>query len=227
MRIAIIPARAGSKRIPGKNIKLLNGQPLFYYMADTLKQTGLFKLLAINTDSEEIAILASMRYGDWVHIIERPSELSGDHVPMNLIIEYDISLLGIENDYFQTHSTNPLLTAETVKAALLQYKAGKLSAQHDSLFSVNALNTRLYDKDLKPLNHNPEVLIRTQDLDVIYEENSNFYIFSGESFFSNKHRIGRTPTPYVMSRNSLEGIDIDEPSDWDFAEIIIKHCRYR
>jgi N-acylneuraminate cytidylyltransferase len=78
---------------------------------------------------------------------------------------------------------------------------------------VNALKTRLYDKDLNPINHNTAVLACTQDLEVIYEENSNFYIFSGESFLHNRHRIGPNPMPYIMSRNSVEGIDIDEISD--------------
>ena len=83
----------------------------------------------------------------------------------------------------------------------------------------------MYDKELKPVNHNPAVLGRTQDLDLIYEENSNFYIFSGESFACNKHRIGRNPGLYAMTRNSPEGIDIDEISDWNFAELVIK-CGY-
>ncbi len=220
--IALLPMKGHSERVPGKNIKPLNGKPLFFYIADTLKEAGLLSLLAINTDSGEIGRLASERYGDWVRIIERPHELCGDHVPMNLIIKHDITLLGIEHDFFQTHSTNPLLSVGTVRAALDQYEAGKRSTLSDSVFSVNALKTRLYDQNLKPLNHNPAVLLRTQDLDVIYEENSNFYIFSGESFFSNNHRIGKNPSPYVMSRNSTESIDIDDPTDWDFAEMIIK-----
>lgn len=220
--IALLPMKGHSERVPNKNIRHLNGRPLFYYIADTLKNTGIFDMLAINTDSPAIVQLAVDRYGDWVHIIDRPPDLVGDHVPMNLIIAHDISLLGAENDYFQTHSTNPLLSAETIRTAVERYYAGSRNGEFDSLFSVNALKTRLYDKDLNPVNHNPAVLGRTQDLDVIYEENSNFYIFSGESFAHNIHRIGPNPSPYAMSRNSVEGIDIDEISDWDFAEVILK-----
>lgn len=220
--IALLPMKKNSERIPAKNIKSLNGMPLFFYIADTLQASGLFNLLAINTDSEEIASNAVARYGNWVRVIERPCELCGDHVQMNSIITHDVKLLGINNDYFQTHSTNPFLSLETIRAAVYCYLEGKEGGGFDSVFSVNAMHTRLYDKDLKPINHDPAVLARTQDLDVIYEENSNFYIFSGESFFRNNHRIGIMPSPYVMSRNSLEGIDIDEPSDWIFAEMIIK-----
>jgi CMP-N-acetylneuraminic acid synthetase len=220
--IALLPMKEHSERVPNKNIRDLHGRPLFYYIADTLKNTGIFKLLAIDTDSPAIAQLATERYGDWVRIIDRPTELVGDHVSMNLILAHDISVLGAGNDYFQTHSTNPLLSAGTIRAAVDQYYAGSRNGEFDNLFSVNALRTRLYDKDLKPVNHNPAVLGRTQDLNVIYEENSNFYIFSGECFACNNHRIGRNPKPYVMSRNSVEGIDIDEISDWDIAEMILK-----
>ena len=220
--IALLPMKGHSERVPNKNIKPLNGHPLFYYIADTLKKTGLFELLAINTDSLEIARLATDRYGDWVRIIDRPPDLVGDHVPMNSIIAHDIAILGTDNFYFQTHSTNPLLSARTIRTAVERYYVGSRNDTFDSLFSVNALQTRLYDKDLKPMNHNPAVLGRTQDLDIVYEENSNFYIFSGESFAYNRHRIGPNPSLYVMNRNSAEGIDIDEIPDWDFAEAILK-----
>jgi CMP-N-acetylneuraminic acid synthetase len=220
--IALLPMKGHSERVPNKNIRHLHGRPLFFYIADTLKNTGIFELLAINTDSQAIAQLATDRYGEWVRIIDRPAELVGDHTPMNSIIAHDIAVLGTKNDYFQTHSTNPLLGEATIRAAVERYSAGSSTGEFDSLFAVNAMKTRLYDKNLKPINHNPAVLGRTQDLDVVYEENSNFYIFSGQSFACNKHRIGPKPCPFVMSRNSVEGIDIDEISDWDFAEIILK-----
>jgi CMP-N-acetylneuraminic acid synthetase len=220
--IALLPMKAHSERVPNKNIKLLNGKPLFFYIADTLKATNFLELLAINTDSQEIARLAAERYGDWVQVIKRPSQICGDNVSMNTIIAHDIEVLGLENDYFQTHSTSPLLSVETVSSAINQYMSEKATLGIESVFSVNALHTRLYSKDLSPLNHDPRFLIRTQDLDVIYEENSSFYIFSGSSFFSNNHRIGVSSSPYIMNRNSTEVIDIDEPQDWDLAEIIMK-----
>lgn len=220
--IALLPMKGHSERVPNKNIRHLHGCPLFFYIADTLQKTDIFELLAIDTDSEPISQLATERYGDWVCIIDRPHKLIGDHVPMNLIIAHDISQLGAQKNYFQTHSTNPLLSAKTIRSAVEQYYAGRKNGDFDSMFSVNALQTRLYDKDMNPVNHNPAVLGRTQDLDVIYEENSNFYIFSGESFARSNHRVGCNPKPYVMNRNSAEGIDIDEISDWDFAELILK-----
>lgn len=219
---ALLPMKEHSERIPEKNFRLLNGKPFFFYITDTLKTTGLFTNLVINTDSRRIEQLAKEKYGQWVVIIQRPKELQGDYVPMNAVIAHDINILGLDNDFMQTHSTNPFLRSETILAAAAMYREGKESGVYDSLFAVNAIKTRLYDKDLRPLNHNPVVLGRTQDLDVIYEENSNFYFFSGESFLKNSHRIGQKPRVFPMNRNLIESLDVDDLSDWGFAEALLK-----
>ena len=92
----------------------------------------------------------------------------------------------------------------------------------DSLFGATKVQTRFYDKDANPINHNPEELLRTQDLEPLYEENSNFYIFSKESFKnSNKKRIGIKPQ--IFEVNKLEAIDIDEPEDFILAELLYKN----
>lgn len=219
---ALLPMKEHSERVPGKNFKLLNGKPLFFHIADTLRTTGLFARLVIDTDGNRIGDLAKERYGDWAVIIRRPVELQGDHVPMNAVIAHDIKVMGCDNDFMQTHSTNPLLKAETIEKATEMYREGKASCALDSLFAANVLNTRLYDKGLKPINHNPAVLGRTQDLDVIYEENSNFYFFSEESFRKANHRIGHNPQVYPMNRSAIESLDVDDLSDWELAEALLK-----
>jgi|APSaa5957512535_1039671.scaffolds.fasta_scaffold28869_3 CMP-N-acetylneuraminic acid synthetase len=219
---ALLPMKEHSERIPEKNFRLLNDKPFFFYIADTLKATGLFTKLVIDTDGKLIEDLAKERYGDWVVIIQRPEELCGDYVAMNEIIAHDINILGIENDFMQTHSTNPFLTSKTIQKATEMYLSGKSSGAFDSLFSANELKTRLYDKDMAPLNHSPAELIRTQDLETIYEENSNFYFFSGEVFQKNNHRIGLKPQVYPMNRSAIETLDVDNQSDWNLAESLLK-----
>ena len=150
--------KAHSERVPRKNVKKLVNKPLFFHIADKLEESARFQLLAINTDSEEIASLAKDRYGSWAKIIDRPAELCGDDVPMNTIISHDVKLLGIDNHYFQTHSTNPFLSVATIKDALNQYLEGT-DNKYDSIFSVNAIYSRLYSKDLKPLNHDKKILL--------------------------------------------------------------------
>ena len=90
---------------------------------------------------------------------------------------------------------------------------------YDSIFSVTRMNTRLYDKDGNPFNHDPEQLLRTQDLDPLFEENSNFYIFTRESFNkAGKKRIGKNPLMFEIDK--LEAVDIDEPQDFVIAEVL-------
>jgi len=222
MLIALLPMKGNSERVPQKNIRPLNGKPLFFYVADNIKKTGLFDNLVINTDSLEIEKMATERYGDWVNIYKRPAHLRGDMISMNSIIEYDVKNIGIGHDYMQTHSTSPFLSPRTIVSAVTEYKKQKNAGTLDSLFSVTKIHSRLYNKDLDPINHNPHELARTQDLEVVYEENSAFYLFSGESFIANNHRIGRFGKIYPMPRNSVECIDIDEIDDWVLADLILK-----
>ena len=111
--------------------------------------------------------------------------------------------------------TNPCLKKETIEKAIEIFK---IQNDYDSLFTVTKIQARLYDKDFNPLNHDPDELIRTQDLPQVYEENSCLYIFSRNSFFKNKSRIGRNP--YLFEINKLEAIDIDTEEDFILAEKI-------
>lgn len=138
---------------------------------------------------------------------------------MNNIIDYDISQLEGEH-FLQTHSTNPLLRSETINKAIEVY-FNNLD-KFDSVFGVTKVQTRFYDKNAKAINHNPNELLRTQDLEPMYEENSNFYIFSKESFKeANNKRIGLKPQ--IFEVNKLEAIDIDEPEDFIMAELLYKN----
>lgn len=219
--LALLPMKGNSERIPNKNLKTICGKPLFFHIADKLKKTNLFDNLVINTDSKEIISLANDRYKSWVTIIERPHNLRGDNVSMNSIIEHDLSVMGFENDYFQTHSTNPLLETHTIKKAVKEFYENKRNFNVESIFSVTPFKKRLYDHNLKPINHNPKKLEQTQNLKLTFEENSNFYIFSGKSFLDNNHRIGKKSKFFIMNQETFESLDIDEKNDWNLAEILL------
>ena len=140
---------------------------------------------------------------------------------MNTIIEYDLK--NSDGDiYFQTHSTNPLLEVNTIDVALEKMQEIlNTNNGYDSIFSVTRLQTRLYNEDGKALNHDPKKLIRTQDLTPVYEENSNFYIFTRESFKNaGNKRIGTKPFMYEI--NKIEAVDIDENEDFIIAETLFK-----
>jgi len=213
---ALLPMKGTSERVPNKNMKDFNGVPLYHAIMKSLLASKYIDKVVINTDSDIIVKDAKDNFKDRVIIIDRPQNIRGGDVSMNIIIDYDLSKLN--GEYFlQTHSTNPLLKTDTIDKAIETY-LNKLD-KYDSLFGVTKVQTRFYDKDANPINHNPEELLRTQDLEPLYEENSNFYIFSKDSFEkSNKKRIGLKPQ--IFEVNKLEAVDIDEPEDFKLAELI-------
>ena len=138
---------------------------------------------------------------------------------MNKITAYDMQQVPEYNHFILTHCTTPLLKKETLETAIKKYLENL--EKFDSLFSVTELYVRLWDKDFKPINHDPQNLLRTQDLDPIYEENAAIYIFSRDSFNNNnQNRIGKNPQLFPM--NKLEAVDIDYPEDFVLAETLFK-----
>lgn len=213
----LLPMKGHSERVPNKNMKSFAGKPLYHAVMQELERCPVVAEVLINTDSEHIAEDAVSHFSK-VKIIRRPVDLQGDMVSMNRIIEYDLEQSAATH-FIQTHSTNPLLKSETLEQAANSYLAGL--ATYDSLFSVTRLQTRLYFKDARPVNHNPAELIRTQDLEPLFEENSCFYIFSKQSFAAaNGRRIGNNPALFTMDK--LEAVDIDEPEDFVLAELLYK-----
>ncbi len=211
----LVPMKGHSERVPNKNMKPFHGRPLYHYIVETALSCPYVEKVAINTDGEALKADIQKHFPD-VLIIDRPKEIQGDFVSMNKIIAYDLSVL--EGEYFlQTHSTNPLLSTTTMSRAIEVYFENM--DKHDSLFSVTRLQTRLYWGDGRPINHDPEELLRTQDLPPVYEENSNFYIFSKRSFQeAGNNRIGKKPLLFEVDK--LEAIDIDEPQDFLLAETL-------
>lgn len=211
-----MPMKGESERVPNKNMRDFDGQPLCSVMLDKLVASDLIDQVIINTDSKLIKNFVEGRY-DKVTIIERPFELRGNDVSMNKIIANDINLYPADL-YLQTHSTNPLLREGTIEKAIEKFNTN--SENYDSLFSVNRFQTRFYKENGKALNHNPEELIKTQDLPVLYEENSCIYIFTKKSFEKNNRRIGEKPILFEI--NQLEAVDIDVEEEFILAEKLHK-----
>lgn len=210
-----------SERVPNKNMKAFDGAPLYHAVMKALLGARAIDTVVIDTDSGVIADDARNHFGGAVRILERPETIRGDFVSMNMIIDYDLSQLP-GTHFLQTHSTNPLLRSTTIDAAVEQYFE-KLE-RFDSLFSVTRLQTRLYDGKAKPVNHDPNELLRTQDLAPLFEENSNFYLFSKTAFAeADNKRIGLRPQMFEM--NQLEATDIDNMEDFQLAELLHKHWK--
>ena len=139
---------------------------------------------------------------------------------MNEILLNDTSQ--VEADFFlQTHSTNPILSTETVSRAVQTFLAGYPG--HDSLLSVTRLQTRLYDQHGRALNHDPNVLLQTQDLPPVFKENSCIYIFTRENLFRRRNRIGDRSLLFEIGAD--EAWDIDEELDFAIADFLLSGKR--
>lgn len=212
--VALLPMKANSQRVKGKNFRDFCGKPLFRWILDTLLSLEEIDQVVINTDARAILAANGLTDGDRVVIRDRKPEICGDLVSMNKVLADDVA--NVEADiYLMTHTTNPLLSANTIRDALKTFMEAKQAGKADSLFTVNKIQTRFYRADCSPVNHNPDNLIPTQHLEPWFEENSNLYIFTRDSFAKTDARIGKQPIMYETPR--FESVDIDTPEDWDFA----------
>ncbi|MBE0681725.1 MAG: acylneuraminate cytidylyltransferase family protein [Anaerolineales bacterium] len=213
---ALVPMRHHSQRVPGKNFRPLAGKPLFQHIIETLLAVPEIELVMVDTDSEPV-MEGVRRLFPAVKLIQRPEHLRADDVPMNEILLHDTAQVNAEF-YLQTHSTNPLLKADTISRAIqslfTHYPA------YDSLFSVTRLQTRLYFQDGRAINHNPLELIQTQDLPPVYEENSCLYIFTRENLARKHHRIG--DKPLMLEVDAAEAWDIDEELDFEITDFLMR-----
>lgn len=217
MRITgIVPMRHNSERVPGKNYRNFGGIPLYHHIIKALEATPEIDQVVIDTDSPFIINEASKVFPK-VIILERPENLRDGAIPMNDVLLNTITKL--ESDFFlQTHSTNPLLKSSTISQCLNEFLENQ--DMYDSLFSVTRLHTRLWDQHVNAVNHDPAVLLRTQDLPPIFEENSCMYLFTESSLRESGNRIGKKPLMFEMDPE--EAIDIDVELDFRLAEFLYR-----
>jgi CMP-N-acetylneuraminic acid synthetase len=220
--VALLPMKANSERVKGKNFREFGGKPLFRWMLDTLLSVSEIDLIVINTDARNVLAENGLFENDRILIRDRNAKICGDMVSMNLVIKDDIE--NIEADtYLMTHTTNPLLSRQSIVAAIEKFHAAAKVGAADSLFTVNKVQERFYDRNAKPINHDPNNLIRTQDLEPWYQENSNLYLFTKESFSQTQARIG--VSPMMLETAPYESTDIDTPDDWELGEVMVEYYR--
>lgn len=214
--VALLPMKANSVRVKGKNFRDFCGKPLFRWILDTLLQVEEIDQIIINTDARHILAENGLVDTNRITIRDRKPEICGDHVSMNLVLADDVANVPADM-YLMTHTTNPLMSADTIRKAIAAFIEAKAAGTADSLFTVDKVQTRFYRADCSPVNHDPDNLIPTQNLEPWFEENSNLYLFTADSFAKTKARIGKQPMMYEGPY--FESIDIDTPADWDFAVV--------
>jgi CMP-N-acetylneuraminic acid synthetase len=217
--VAVVPMRHNSERVPGKNYRVLGGIPLYHHVVRMLSSVPEIHDIVIDTDSDFIIDDCAANFPH-VQVLLRPVHLRDGGIAMNDVLLNTLSQVDADV-VLQTHSTNPFLKAETVSAALKLFS--RSDREFDSVFSVTRLQARLWDAATRPVNHDPSLLLRTQDLAPLFIENSCFFVFTPELLRENGNRIGAHPLMVEMA--PLEAVDIDTEEDFSQAVALADRSR--
>lgn len=207
--VAFVPIRLNSKRVIGKNLKLLGGKPLMCYILDILKSVS--KIDEVYVYCSQESIIEYLPEG--IKFLKRDTSLDSDETLGKDI--YEAFTKDIDADvYILAHTTSPFIKPETIEKALTEVTSGR----HDSSFSAQKIQTFAWFNG-KPLNYALTDIPRTQTIEPVYYETSAFYIFRRHIWTEKKQRIG--DNPYIAVVDQIEGIDIDYPEDFEFAQRVI------
>lgn len=222
MNLAIIPARGGSKRIPGKNIKDFSGKPLIAYSISAAQQSGLFEQIIVSTDSEEIADI-SRELGANVPFI-RPDSLSDDYAGTSSVVKHGIEYC--KQHYFEPEFTCCIYaTAPFIQSDKLEQGLSRLKASPDKHFAFSVTSypfpiqraISLKNGGVEPFQ--PENMAqRSQDLVEAYHDAGQFYWGHSSAFLSGKSTFSQQSIPIILPRHLVQ--DIDTLEDWKRAELM-------
>lgn len=224
MNVAVIPARGGSKRIPGKNCKLFAGKPMIAWPIEAAKASGVFEQILVSTDSDEIAE-AARQYGAEVPF-RRPAELSDDLTPTAPVLFHAIEWLcanGPEPEYFCCiYPTSPFIAADDLTRGLeILKQSGAPGAQSVTTFAFPILRAFREEPDGSLAFNWPEhEMTRSQDLPEFFHDAGQFYWLNVREFRRQKRLLMPGARPVLLPRKRVQ--DLDTPEDWEAAELMAK-----
>lgn len=210
--VAVVPMKLNNQRLPQKNTKpFTNGKPLCHYILSTL--------LKINAIADVYVYCSNPAIIDYipegVRYLKRSTQLDTDSTKMNAVLSAFAEDVPADI-YVMTHTTAPFISGISIEKGLNAVVSGK----YDSAFAAKKLQDFLW-RDGKPFNYQLDQIPRTQDLPIIYEETSGFYIYRNSVITDMKRRIGNSP--YIVEVGEIESIDIDEAEDFEIADAIFNH----
>lgn len=208
--VAFVPIRLNSKRVIGKNLRLLGGKPLMSYVLDTLVKVKSIDEVYVYCSQDEIReyLPAGVKF------IKRPDFLDSDETLGKDIYEEFVKNVNADI-YILAHTTSPFIKQSTIEMALDKI----INDEYDSAFSCEKIQTFAWFNK-RPLNYDLKEIPRTQLIEPIYVETSAFFMFERNIWTVYKQRIGFNP--YMAQVDKIEGVDIDWPEDFEFAEKILE-----
>jgi len=227
INVAVIPARGGSKRIPGKNIKNFAGKPIISYSIEAAKNCGIFNRIIVSTDCDKIAEV-SQSAGAEVPFV-RPSELSDDNTPTAPVLEHALKWLESEGCSVKylccIYPTAPFVRSEDL------IKGYKLLVENNvsSVFSLTEFEFTIFrglkinDEGFIEMFWPEHELSRSQDLPTAFHDAGQFYWLDSEKFLKNKKLYAEDAKPVILPRVLVQ--DIDTLEDWEIAEIMYEACK--
>lgn len=210
--VAVVPMKLNNQRLPQKNTKpFTNGKPLCHYILSTLLKVNAIADVYVYCSNP--AIIDYIPEG--VRYLKRSTQLDTDSTKMNAVLSAFAEDVPADI-YVMTHTTAPFISGISIEKGLNAVVSGK----YDSAFAAKKLQDFLW-RDGKPFNYQLDQIPRTQDLPIIYEETSGFYIYRNSVITDMKRRIGNSP--YIVEVGEIESIDIDEAEDFEIADAIFNH----
>lgn len=214
MKVAcFIPIKSNSERVPGKNLRVLNGKKLYQHICEHVREADVFDDIYVDTDSNEISSYAKEM---GLKVIKRKPELSLASANGNDLLIYHQDTYPDYDFYFQCFATAPFLQPNTIKSC---YERLTSNCKFDSCFTATVNYSFYWYADI-PVNYRPDILPRSQDILPVIEETTGLYGISSKSLDKYRCRIGKKP--YIHSVNKFEAVDINTESDFTLAEYIGK-----
>lgn len=210
--VAIVPMKLNNRRLPQKNtMSFTNGNPLCTYILSTLLNVD---------DVDEIYVYCSNPdirefIPDGVNYLRRSESLDQDTTNINEVLQCFANEV-YADIYVMTHTTAPFISKESIENGLRAVKSG----EYDSSFAARKIQDFFW-KGGKPFNYELNSIPRTQDLPIMYEETSGFYIYKNDVITKMNRRIGERP--FIVEVNGIESVDIDEAEDFTIADAIYNH----
>lgn len=229
MRVAVIPARGGSKRIPRKNIKPFCGKPMIAWSIEAARISGCFDRILVSTDDEEIALVARQHGAEAPFM--RPADLSDDHATTTSVIAHATRWLSEQGTpptlVCCLYATAPFVTADDLRSGLNKIE----SSDCDYAFSVTSFPfpiqraLRITPGDRVEMFQPEHFLTRSQDLEEAYHDAGQFYWGRADAWLRGQKIFGASSTPVMLPRHRVQ--DIDTGEDWVRAEWLFKALQAR
>ena len=212
--VAVVPMKLNNRRLPQKNTKAFtNGKPLCHYVLSTLLKIKSIDEIYVYCSNQDIKEFIP----EGVQYLRRSSSLDQDTTKMNEVLKAFAEEVPADI-YVMTHTTAPFIRAESIEKGL----NAVISGEFDSSFAAKKLQDFLW-KDGVPFNYQLNNIPRTQDLPVLYEETSGFYIYRKRIITELDRRIGESP--FIVEVGEIESIDIDEKEDFVIADAIYNYLK--